>query len=96
MEGLMRKKVTLITGACGEVGQALIKSLSDGGQDGLVTMDVRPLPPAVSKYSTHIQGDILDKTLLSRVVSEYEVIAIYHLAALLSTRAEFTRCRPPG
>jgi nucleoside-diphosphate-sugar epimerase len=86
----MRKKVTLITGACGEVGQALIKSLSDEGNDGLLTMDVRALPPEMGKISTHIQGDILDKTLLSRLISEYEIIAIYHLAALLSTRGEFT------
>jgi nucleoside-diphosphate-sugar epimerase len=44
----------------------------------------------VGSYSTHIVGDILDKTLLSRLVSEYEIVNIYHLAALLSTRGEFT------
>jgi nucleoside-diphosphate-sugar epimerase len=86
----MRKKVTLITGACGEVGQALIYNLRDQGQDGLLTMDVRALPPEMDNYSTHIQGDILDKTVLSRLISEYEIAAIYHLAALLSTRGEFT------
>jgi nucleoside-diphosphate-sugar epimerase len=86
----MRKKVTLITGACGEVGQALIDSLSQAGKDSLLTMDVRALPAEIAKFSTHIQGDILDKTLLSRLVSEYEITAIYHLAALLSTRGEFT------
>jgi nucleoside-diphosphate-sugar epimerase len=32
----------------------------------------------------------MDKALLSRMVSEYEVETIYHLAALLSTRSEFT------
>ena len=32
----------------------------------------------------------MDKALLSRLVSEYEVDTIYHLAALLSTRSEFT------
>ena len=39
---------------------------------------------------TPIQGDILDKALLSRLISEYEIVTIYHLAALLSTRSEFT------
>jgi nucleoside-diphosphate-sugar epimerase len=86
----MRKKVTLITGAGGEVGLALVKSLAERGIRDLVTLDIRPLPIGASQYSTHLQGDILDKALLSRLVSEYEIAAIYHLAALLSTRGEFT------
>jgi len=86
----MRKKVTLITGAGGEVGLALVKSLAERGIRDLVTLDIRPLPAEASQYSIHLQGDILDKALLSRLVSEYEIAAIYHLAALLSTRGEFT------
>jgi GDP-D-mannose dehydratase len=76
----MRKKVTLITGAGGEVGQALVKNLFDQGTSPLLTLDIRPLPEDLTSYSTHIVGDILDKTLLSRLVSEYEVATIYHLA----------------
>jgi nucleoside-diphosphate-sugar epimerase len=38
----------------------------------------------------HVQGDILDRSLLSRLVAEYEIECIFHLAALLSTRSEFT------
>jgi nucleoside-diphosphate-sugar epimerase len=86
----MRKKVTLITGAGGEVGQALIHRLAKQGANDLVSLDVKPLPADMAQLTTHIQGDILDKALLSRLVSEYEVAAIYHLAALLSTRGEFT------
>ncbi len=86
----MRKKVTLITGAGGEVGLALVKSLAEQGIRDLVTLDIRPLPAESSQYSTHLQGDILDKALLSRLVSEYEISTIFHLAALLSTRGEFT------
>lgn len=86
----MRKKVSLITGASGEVGLALIKSLGTSGKDNLLTLDVRPLPPDFDHLSTHLVGDILDKALLARLVSEYEISAIFHLAALLSTRGEFT------
>lgn len=86
----MRKKVTLITGAGGEVGQALLKSLAEQGVTNLLTLDIKPLPEEYSHYSTHLAGDVLDKSLLSRLVSEYEIITIYHLAALLSTRGEFT------
>jgi nucleoside-diphosphate-sugar epimerase len=86
----MRKKVTLITGACGEVGQALIGKLSEQGHTDLLTWDVRAMPDETRKLSTHIVGDILDKSLMSRLVSEFEIATIYHLAALLSTRGEFT------
>lgn len=85
----MRKKVTLITGAAGEIGQALIRQLAET-ERVLLTLDLYPLPDELNKHVNHFQGDILDKALLSRLVSEYEFEAIYHLAALLSTRAEFS------
>jgi len=86
----MRKKIVLITGAAGEIGQALIESLVERGSHPLVTLDLQPLPANLAGKTTHHQGDILDKALLSRLVSEYEIETIYHLAALLSTRSEFT------
>ncbi|MEN6298924.1 MAG: GDP-mannose 4,6-dehydratase, partial [Anaerolineaceae bacterium] len=86
----MRKKVTLITGASGEIGDALIRQLLAEGNTTLVSLDIRPLAPEIANQITHIQGDICDKSLLARIISEYEVDIISHLAALLSTRAEFT------
>lgn len=86
----MRKRVTLITGAAGEIGQALISNLAERSQQSLITLDIQPLPGDSASKVTHIQGDIMDKGLLSRLVSEYEIDTIYHLAALLSTRSEFT------
>jgi len=85
----MRKKIVLITGAAGEVGQALIKELSNTKTHQLVTLDLSPLPVDMGN-GTHIQGDILDRALLDHLVAEYEIDTIYHLAALLSTRAEFS------
>jgi threonine 3-dehydrogenase len=86
----MRKKGILITGAAGEIGDALIQALSSQDHNTLITMDVRPLPSESLGKATHVVGDILDHALLARLVSEYEISVIYHLAALLSTRAEFT------
>lgn len=86
----MRKKVLLITGASGEIGQALIRTLSERSELPILAMDIEPLPEDIRSLVTPLQGDILDKTLLSRLVSEYEIDTIYHLAALLSTRSEFT------
>ncbi len=86
----MRKKAILITGAAGEIGQALIDTLAESGTAAILTLDLQSLPPEQMRRVTHLQGDIMDKTLLSRLVSEYELDTIYHLAALLSTRSEFT------
>ncbi|MFM8321924.1 MAG: NAD-dependent epimerase/dehydratase family protein [Chloroflexota bacterium] len=86
----MRKKGILITGAAGEIGDSLIRVLAQQGETRIVTLDLRPLPPENAKMATHIQGDLMDQLLLARLVSEYEIGTIYHLAALLSTRAEFT------
>ena len=86
----MRKKVILITGASGEIGQALVRSLAEQNEMPIITLDIAALPDEISKMVTAFQGDIMDRALLSRLVSEYEVDTIYHLAALLSTRSEFT------
>jgi len=86
----MRKKVVLVTGSAGEIGCALVKNLSEIGKHAIISLDLQALPGDIAGLATHIQGDILDKSLLSRLVSEYEIEIIYHLAALLSTRSEFT------
>lgn len=86
----MRKRVTMITGCSGEIGQALIEGLAGRGEEALLTLDLKPLPQELQGLSTHIVGDILDDSLLGRLVTEYEIVSIYHLAALLSTRGEFT------
>ena len=43
-----------------------------------------------SKVDREITGSILDTALLERILAEFEVDLIFHLAALLSTRSEFT------
>ena len=85
----MRTKAMMITGAAGEIGHALIKALSKQNIP-LLTLDLAALPDDVNGLSIHLQGDILDDSLLARLISEYEFESIFHLAALLSTRGEFT------
>lgn len=86
----MRKKVIFITGASGEVGHALVKALAQDSENHLLTLDVRASPTDIQALTTHIEGDLLNQHLLARLVSEYEIDVIYHLAALLSTRSEIT------
>jgi nucleoside-diphosphate-sugar epimerase len=87
----MRKPVVLITGAGGEIGHGLIDHLSSEGRQPVITLDVNPLEPALGrKVQREFTGSIMDRSLLERVLSEFEVETVYHLAALLSTRSEFT------
>lgn len=86
----MRKEVVLITGANGEIGHGLITHLSSSENVQIVALDVQPLDEELKPYCFRfIQGDILDKMLLGRLVVEYEIRTIYHLASILSTKAEY-------
>ncbi|TVR20616.1 MAG: NAD-dependent epimerase/dehydratase family protein [Anaerolineaceae bacterium] len=87
---MIREKVILITGANGEVGHGLIRRLYDlPSAPPVVVLDINELDRTVSGYVREaITGDILDDGLLNRLAEQYEIDAIYHLAALLSTSAE--------
>ena len=86
----MRKPVTLITGAGGEIGHGLVARLGSSGTP-IVTLDITPLDPGLMPYVTRVfTGSITDTNLLDRILAEFEVEFVFHLAALLSTRAEFT------
>ncbi len=88
---MIRKPVVLITGAGGEIGHGLIAHLAAEGRQPVITLDVNPLEPSLAKMvQREFTGSIMDKSLLERVLSEFEVETVYHLAALLSTRSEFT------
>ena len=86
----MRKTVVLVTGAAGELGHALVKAMGQEKSNQIVTLDLQSLPEDIQGQSLHFEGDILDRNLLARLISEYEIDKIFHLAALLSTRSEFT------
>lgn len=86
----MRKEIVLITGANGEMGHGLITHLGESKKYSIVAMDVVPLDESLRPYCERfILGDILDLMLLGRLVSEFEIRTIYHLASILSTKAEY-------
>ena len=81
----------LITGAGGEIGHGLIERLSRQTHRAIVTLDLARLDHSIAPLvDREITGSILDRSLLERVLAEYQVELVFHLAALLSTRAEFT------
>jgi len=91
LEIIMRKPVILITGASGEIGHGLIENLAANEETSIITIDLQPLPREHRDLvDREYLGSILEIHLLERILAEFEVRTIFHLAALLSTRAEFT------
>jgi len=87
----MLKSATLITGANGEMGRSLITKLHDQKHNIIIAMDMKRLDNSISAYCyEEIIGNILDANLIDQLHAEYEFDSIYHLAALLSTQAEFS------
>jgi len=82
----MSEKSVLVTGACGEIGQALVQSLARRGGYRLVTADLMPLPEAIRPLvAEHVQGDLVNKV---KIFYDYDFDIIFHLAASLSSKAE--------
>ena len=87
---MSRNPVALITGASGEIGHGLIDRLAADADRAVVTLDLAPLDPALTgRVRQHYVGSILDPQLLDRILAEFEIDRIFHLAAVLSTRGEF-------
>jgi threonine 3-dehydrogenase len=85
----MSKPVALITGANGEIGRALIKSLAESGRYDVVTLDLVPLAEALRPLvAASYAGNIMDKYLLDEIAAHHEADIVFHLAALLSSRGE--------
>ena len=87
---MARRPVVLVTGASGEMGHGLIHRLAELGKFDVLALDVHPLDAELARLCAAARvGDILDRRLLDRLASESEISVVFHLAALLSSRAEF-------
>jgi len=87
----MRKPAILITGANGEIGHGLIEALHKQNRDNIITLDIDKLNSSISGLvSEELTGNILDEDLIDQLNGKYKFITIYHLAAILSSQAEFS------
>lgn len=79
----------LITGANGEIGHTLVMRLAELSPVRIVALDLHA-PDALIQARCHrvVTGDIADIALLDTLVATYDFDAVYHLAALLSTKSE--------
>jgi CDP-glucose 4,6-dehydratase len=76
----------LITGATGIVGACLTQKLSEAGADVvIIARDYIPRSQLVRSGTWHkvrrVTGDINNRELIERTVSEYEIDTVFHLAA---------------
>ena len=86
MSTYWQDRPTLVTGATGLLGSALVRRLVDAKAD--VVCLVRDSVPQsefvrsglVSQVKT-VRGDVRDQALLERMLGEYEVDVVFHLAA---------------
>ena len=86
----MRTPVVLITGAEGEISHGLVTRLAASGSR-IVTLDVTRLDQSLAPLvAREFIGSVTDTNVLDRILAEFEIECVFHLAALLSTRAEFT------
>ena len=86
MTGFWRDRPTLVTGATGLVGGWLVRQLLAGGAH--VVCLVRDWAPQSELVRARmidqvvsVRGDLRDQALLERVLGEYEIATVIHLAA---------------
>jgi|TARA_B000000475_G_C15976251_1_gene439063 nucleoside-diphosphate-sugar epimerase len=80
----------LVTGALGQIGTDLVKSLREiYGSAKVIASDIRSLPenPSILGGPFSIL-DVLDEEKLSKLVIDEDIKIIYHLAAILSAKGE--------
>lgn len=85
----MTPRTILITGANGEIGHGLVGRLAETNQVRLVALDLHAPDRFVRERCQRVvAGDIADMALLDTLAATYDFDAVYHLAALLSTKSE--------
>lgn len=86
MSTFWRTRPVLVTGATGLLGSSLLRQLHELGADVVALVrDWVPQSEAVrSKLLERVRvvrGDIVDQALIERVLGEYEIDTVFHLAA---------------
>jgi threonine 3-dehydrogenase len=84
----MSKPVALVTGASGEMGHLLLPALEHRGYD-IVSLDLVPLdPPQSARCVETVEASILDARAVEDLFRRHHPEIVFHLAAVLSTKAE--------
>jgi threonine 3-dehydrogenase len=83
-----RDAVVVVTGASGEMGHGLVEKLAARGTK-IVALDLKKPGPDVARHCLETrEADVAKKETLAPAFERYDVDAVFHLAALLSTSGE--------
>jgi len=84
----MEPRTALVTGANGEMGHLLLPALRDRGYE-LVAVDLQPIAPDIAASCKQtVVGSVVEPALMADLFREHAPDAVFHLAALLSSKAE--------
>ena len=80
----------LVIGSAGQIGSELVPALREkyGGNNVIATGRKTPLPDIIKNSGPVIYLDALDKDSLAKVIFEYEIDTIFHMASILSATGE--------
>jgi nucleoside-diphosphate-sugar epimerase len=79
----------LVTGACGQIGSALVPALRERyGNQNVIATDIEESNRDLRKSGPFEFLDVTQRGAIGAVVDRYEIDTIYHLAAILSATGE--------
>jgi threonine 3-dehydrogenase len=82
----MKDRKILLTGAAGQIGQILTRSLVERyGEKNVIATDISDDPGFPCRYA---KLDVLDGDLMMKLTKENGITDLYHLAAILSATGE--------
>jgi nucleoside-diphosphate-sugar epimerase len=86
----MKNKRILVIGSCGQIGSELVPALREKyGNENIIATGRRTSPPKSMRESgPFIYLDALNRDATSKVVYEYEINTIFHMASILSATGE--------
>jgi nucleoside-diphosphate-sugar epimerase len=84
----MEPRTAIVTGANGEMGHLLLPALQAQGY-ALIAVDLQPVAPAIAACCDRtVVGSVVEPELMAGLFRDHRPDAVFHLAALLSSKAE--------
>ncbi|MCS7216925.1 MAG: NAD-dependent epimerase/dehydratase family protein [Candidatus Bipolaricaulota bacterium] len=79
----------LVTGAAGQIGSELTQVLRrEHGDENVVATDIKPPRFPGAEAGPWVPLDVTDRAQVERVIQEFGIAEVYHLAAVLSASGE--------